>query len=108
MALRSPIPVPRREDEVARLRPGVPAYSAVLEEAYRLGRADGRLAAAVDDGPPDPSSPTCRGRLAAEFAEHLWADLPGDPPSGVEVNARTWYLTGLAEGLVEGVAEARS
>lgn len=104
MALRSRIPAPRREDEVPRHRPGAPAYSAVLEDAYRLGHADGRLAAAVDDAPPDPQSPTCRGRTAAEFALHLWVDLPGDPPAGVEVNARLWYLTGLTDGM----ADARS
>jgi hypothetical protein len=82
MALRSRIPVPRREDEVPRHRPGAPVYSAVLEDAYRLGRADGRLAALVDDAPPDLGSPTCRGRTAAELALDLWADLPGDRPPG--------------------------
>ena len=101
MALRSRIPVPRREGDIPRRRPGAPAYSAVLEEAYRLGRADGRLAAAFDDGLPDPSSPTCRGRTAAELAAHLWADLPGDPPAGVEVNAPLWYLAGLTDGMRE-------
>lgn len=104
MALRSRIPVPRREDEVPRHRPGAPAYRAVLEDAYRLGRADGQLAAALGDDSPDPSSPTCRGRTAAEFADYLWADLPGEPPAGVEVNARTWYLTGLTHGLAEARA----
>jgi hypothetical protein len=104
MALRSRIPVSRREDEVPRHRPGAPAYTAVLENAYRLGRTDGRLAAVVGDASPDPSSPTCRGRTAAEFAEYLWADLPGEPPAGVEVNARIWYLTGLSHGLAENRA----
>jgi hypothetical protein len=99
MALRSRIPVPRREGDVPRHRPGTPAYSAVLEDAYRLGVADGRLAALVDDAPPDPTAPTCRGRTPEEFAELLWADLPGEPPAGVEVNARTWYLAGLTDGM---------
>lgn len=104
MALRSRIPVPRREGEVPRHRPGAPAYVAVLEAAYRLGHADGRLAAAVDDGLPDPLSPVCRGRTAAEFAAHLWSDLPGEPPAGVEVNARMWYLTGLTDAMSEARA----
>jgi hypothetical protein len=104
MALRSRIPAPRREDERPRHRPGTPAYSAVLEDAYRLGHADGRLAALVDDAPPDLDSPTCRGRTPAELAEYLWADLPGDPPSGVEVNARPWYLAGLTDGMAEARA----
>jgi hypothetical protein len=99
MALRSRTSLPLREDQLPRHRPGVPAYSAVLEDAYGLGYADGRLAALVDDAPPDPETPTCRGRTDAELAAYLWADLPGDPPSGVEVNARHWYLAGLTEGM---------
>jgi hypothetical protein len=104
MALRSRIPVPQRECPLPRHRPGTPAYTAVLEHAYRLGREDGRLAAVIDDAPPDPDSPTCRGRTPAELAEHLWADLPGDPPSGVEVNARHWYLAGLTAGFTDARA----
>jgi hypothetical protein len=104
MALRSRTSLPLREDQLPRHRPGVPAYSAVLEDAYGLGYADGRLAALVDDAPPDPETPTCRGRTDAELARYLWADLPGEPPSGVEVNARHWYLAGLTEGM----AAARS
>jgi hypothetical protein len=73
----------------------------VLEVAYRLGRADAGLAAAVDPAGPDPLSDSCRGRSPAAFADHLWADLPGPAPAGVEVNARAWYLAGLADGLAE-------
>jgi hypothetical protein len=94
------IPEPRREDDaLARHRPGSPAYQHVLDAAYRLGCADGRLVAAVETALPDPTGPTCRGRDAAQFADYLWADQPGPVPAGVEVNARSWYLAGFADAL---------
>ena len=96
----SRIPGPRlEEDALARHRPGTPAYQHVLEAAYHLGHADGRLAAAFEEAPPNVVGATCRGRTAAEFAEYMWADQPGPVPTGVEVNAPIWYLVGLNDGL---------
>ena len=34
-----------------------------------------------------------------EFARLWWADGPGDPPNGLEMNAPLWYAAGFAEGL---------
>jgi hypothetical protein len=96
------IPQPRREDDVLAPRcPGAPPYQEVLEAAYRLGRADGLLAAAFESSLPDPIGTTCRGRGPEEFAEYLWADLAGTAPAGVQVNARVWYLAGMADALGE-------
>jgi hypothetical protein len=96
---------PRREhDAAARHRPGTPGYGSVLEAAYRLGRADGELAAAFEEEPPDLAGTTCRGRTAREFAEYLWADLPGPVPGGIEVNAPIWYLIGLNDALSDSDA----
>jgi hypothetical protein len=94
------IPSPRREDDIVPpRRPGAPRYHEVLEAAYRLGLADGRLAAAFESSLPDPVGSTCRGRSPEEFAEYLWADLSGAAPAGLRVNARFWYVAGLTDGL---------
>jgi hypothetical protein len=94
------VPEPRREDDVLPVhRPGMPAYPSVLETAYRLGLADGALAAVFEEGPPDVAGRTCRGRGPAEFAEYLWADQPGPVPAGLEANAPAWYLAGLTDAL---------
>jgi len=82
-----------------------PTYAALLEEAQELGRLDGALAAALEV--PDTGIPTgerCLGRTPPEFARLLWEGRPGDPPTGLEVNAPLWYATGFAEGVaVPGV-----
>ena len=82
-----------------------PTYAELLEEAQELGRLDGALAAALEV--PDTGIPTgerCLGRTPPEFARLLWEGRPGDPPTGLEVNAPLWYATGFAEGVaVPGV-----
>ena len=76
------------------------SYLDLLEVASSLGRADGCLAARFEPaGPVGPPSARCRGRDPTEFARLLWAGGPGDPPSGLEVNAPLWYAAGFAEGL---------
>ena len=77
-----------------------PTYAQLLEEALELGRADGAFAAALQI--PRTTAPTgerCLGRTPADFARLLWDGRPGDPPTGLEVNAPLWYATGFAEGL---------
>jgi hypothetical protein len=85
-------------------------YPRLLGVAYELGRADGCLARdlqacdlrawgeAQDDGRPGDR---CRGRAPQEFAALLWADRPGAPPAGLEVNAPLWYAAGFRAGLVQ-------
>jgi hypothetical protein len=77
-----------------------PPYWALLETAHAFGRRDGHAAARFEPhGPVDPPSTCCRGRDPAAFARLLWGDRPGDPPSGLEVNAPLWYARGFADGL---------
>ena len=81
-------------------RPHARPYLELLEVASSLGRADGCLAARFEPaGPVGPPSACCRGRDPVEFARLLWADGPGDPPNGLEMNAPLWYAAGFAEGL---------
>ena len=75
-------------------------YAELLEEAWELGRADGRFAAAFElHGTAPLTGERCLGRTPAEFARLLWEHQPGNPPSGLEVNAPLWYATGFTEGL---------
>jgi hypothetical protein len=75
-------------------------YAQLLEEAWELGRADGRFAAAFETPGTAPlTGERSLGRTPAEFARLLWEHRPGDPPSGLEGNAPLWYATGFAEGL---------
>jgi hypothetical protein len=75
-------------------------YLHLLEVASTLGRADGVLAALVEPaGPVGALSRYCRGRDPEDFARHLWADRPGPPPSGLELNAPLWYAWGFADAL---------
>ena len=77
------------------------SYHELLEEAQELGRADGAFAAAFEPPGSVASRPErCLGRTPAEFARLLW-DGPGEPPSGLEVNAPLWYAAGFAEALAE-------
>ena len=80
-----------------------PTYQQLLEEAQELGRMDGGFAAGFE--PSDTVlgfNGRCLGRTPAEFARLLWQDLPGEPPSGLELNAPLWYASGFAEGLAAG------
>jgi hypothetical protein len=78
-------------------------YRSVLDLAYALGLADGSFAAGFEPAPAVDVAPTsCRGRSPAEFARLLWADRPGRPPAGVELNAPAWYAHGFDEGLAAG------
>jgi hypothetical protein len=77
-------------------------YAELLEEAWELGRADGRFAAAFEPaGTALATGERCLGRTPAEFANLLWEHRPGNPPSGLEGNAPLWYATGFAEGLAQ-------
>jgi hypothetical protein len=82
-----------------------PPYPRLLAVAYQLGRADGRLARDLQacGGAEDGVRPgdRCRGRAPQEFAALLWADRPGTPPAGLEVNAPLWYAAGFHAGLAE-------
>jgi hypothetical protein len=83
-----------------------PTYRQLLEQAEELGRADGLLAAAFE--PPGgwaAEEQCCLGRSPADFARLLWADRPGTPPSGLELNAPHWYAAGFADGLRAGAAQ---
>jgi hypothetical protein len=88
-----------------------PMYRQLLEEALELGRADGRFAAAFEtSGGEAEAGRRCLGRTPEEFARLLW-NGPGEPPSGLELNAPLWYATGFAEGLASarhGPAGARA
>jgi hypothetical protein len=92
-----------------------PTYQQLLEEALELGRLDGRFAAAFEPTAPlqplaDAAGPggRCLGRTPTEFAELLWEDRPGEPPTGLVLNAPTWYASGFAEGLAIRRAEQRA
>ena len=85
---------------------GTTTYLQLLEEARELGRLDGRFAAAFEPaGAVDGDR--CLGRSPAAFARLLWEDRPGDPPSGLELNAPLWYATGFREALVAGAEAGR-
>jgi hypothetical protein len=77
-----------------------PVYRQLLDAAYELGRSDGGIARdfepadTVDVLPP----PRCRGRTPEQFARQLWGSGPGDPPSGLLVNAPVWYGLGFTAG----------
>jgi hypothetical protein len=84
-----------------------PTYRQLLEEALELGRADGRFAAAFETyGSAGEAGPRCLGRTPEELARLLW-NGPGEPPSGLELNAPLWYATGFAEGLASAPARPR-
>ncbi len=75
-------------------------FRQLLEEAKRLGRADGRLARAFEPpGAAGRDGTACLGRPPAAFACLLWG-RPGPPPAGLELTAPLWYAAGFAEGLV--------
>jgi hypothetical protein len=81
---------------------GAPSYLDLLHTAYVWGRMDGLLADDLE--PPEgagPSTASCRGREAEDFARQLW-DLPGTrPPAGLEANAPHWYAHGFQDALAE-------
>jgi hypothetical protein len=81
-----------------------PTYRQLLAEAHELGRLDGRFAAAFESATSDTGN-HCLGRSPADFARLLWGERPGEPPSGLELNAPSWYAGGFAEGLADGRAE---
>jgi hypothetical protein len=84
-----------------------PTYRQLLEEALELGRADGRFAAAFEtSGSEAEAGRRCLGRTPEEFARLLW-NGPGEPPSGLELNAPLWYTIGFAEGLASAPARPR-
>jgi hypothetical protein len=93
-----PLDPDRPRNALAALRAAPPVYREALATAYRLGRTDGRFAAALDPEPPDVVRSSCRGREPVEFAAYLWGERPGPVPAGLEVNAGLWYLTGLTDG----------
>jgi hypothetical protein len=80
------------------------SYPRLLAVAYELGHADGHLARDLraEGGPGQNDARAgdrCRGRAPQEFAALLWADRPGTPPAGLEVNAPLWYAAGFRDGL---------
>jgi hypothetical protein len=80
-------------------------YAVLLDRAYQLGWADGRLAG--DLGlPEDPTAPaaSCRTGDPVGFARTLWAARPGRPPSGLTLNAAHWYGQGFRDGLANASA----
>jgi hypothetical protein len=85
---------------------GTTTYLQLLEEARELGRLDGRFAAAFEPAGA-VAGDRCLGRSPAAFARLLWEDRPGDPPSGLELNAPLWYATGFREALVAGAEAGR-
>ncbi|TFV68190.1 UNVERIFIED_ORG: hypothetical protein E4P37_00440 [Bacillus sp. AZ43] len=83
-----------------------PTYEQLLDEAWELGRADGRFAAAFEPAGQAPArTDRCLGRVPEAFARLLWDDASGSPPSGLELNAPLWYASGFAEGLAVGRAD---
>jgi hypothetical protein len=84
----------------------LPTYGRLLEEALELGRIAGRFAAAFEP-PAAGIGDSCVGRAPEAVAQFLWGGRPGEPPSGLEVNAPLWYAAGFAEGLVSGAARQR-
>ena len=90
------------------LEGSAPTYQQLLEEARELGRMDGGFAAAFEPaGAEVPFSGRCLGRTPAEFARLLWQDRPGEPPSGLELNAPLWYASGFGEGLATRSRDGR-
>jgi hypothetical protein len=81
-----------------------PTYRQLLTEARERGRLDGRFAAAFEPVGSDVGD-RCLGRSPADFARLLWGRRPGEPPSGLELNAPLWYAEGFAAGLAAGRAE---
>jgi hypothetical protein len=81
-----------------------PTYRQLLAEAQELGRLDGRFAAAFEPAGSDTGD-RCLGRSPADFARLLWGAQPGEPPTGLELNAPLWYTGGFAEGLAAGRVE---
>ena len=81
-------------------------YLQLLDEALELGRLDGRFAAEFEPT-AGGASDRCLGRGPAAFARLLWEQRPGDPPTGLEVNAPLWYATGFREGLAAGTEASR-
>ena len=83
------------------------SYLDILDAAYARGWDDGWFAAPFE--PADGSharSPVCQGRAPADFARSLWSPRPGEPPSGLEVNAPLWYAHGFAAALAHaGIPE---
>ena len=86
--------------------PSAPTYRQLLQEAWEIGRLDGRFAAAFEPAGA-PVGDVCLGRSPADFARLLWAGLPGTPPAGLEQNAPLWYASGFADGLAARRAEQR-
>jgi hypothetical protein len=79
-----------------------PPYRDLLEAARLLGYSDGCWAVRVQLADlPDVPPPSCRGRSPEEFAQLLWGRRPGDPPSGLELNAPLWYGDGYVAALTE-------
>jgi hypothetical protein len=74
-------------------------YAELLEEAWELGRADGRFAAAFEPAGTVVLGERCLGRTPEDFVRLLWEGRPGTPPSGLEGNAPLWYAAGFTEGL---------
>ena len=76
-------------------------YRQALLTALEMGRADGIIAATWDIEPTEvPLAPgVARGRSPEAFARCLWADKPGRPPAGLELNGPLWYSTGFREAL---------
>lgn len=80
-------------------------YRVLLAAAYELGRIDALVAADFEaPGAVDPLGSTCRGRDPEQFARLLWGNRPGQPPSGLELNAPRWYLRGFTDALPQRFA----
>ena len=82
-------------------------YRQALLTAWEMGRADGTTAAAWDIEPrkSPPAPGPARGRSPEAFARYLWADRPGRPPSGLELNGPLWYATGFREALRQALED---
>ena len=80
--------------------PSAPSYPDLLEAARAFGSADGWSAAGSGSAaPPGTDRPWGGGRDPEDLARLLWGHRPGDPPSGLELNAPLWYDSGFAEAL---------